>query len=437
MNMTGNMEGIQKMKKLVLFLLVLTIALAAGAAAADETELLGKTFENFTATDTEGNTFNLSEALDDHEAVLINLWATWCPPCRNEMPYLQQLWENYGDRVAVIALSTEPNDTTETIAAFREEYGITFPMGRDENNALASRLNAEGIPDTLIVDRFGIVGFCRVGMFFSYGDLERTVNAFLGDGDTESRVLTDMPKNSSTIALPAAVKRTMHVENEGVKKIVFHFDEETEGQSLVGYIVPDGKAKIRLELATTDNPESVIYNDIWNGYFPVTDLLDPQHGELVYEQETSSEYEDVKYNYGYGYVLNTESGSDDPELLEFFLVSDEKYIDEIMQELAASGMNNITWEYVEETVGDTLQAYIIHVVDQNGAPVAGAVVNFCTDTACVPSEADENGLITFDGAPDRYHMQLIDLPEGYSSDEDFEMYTEAEYGEWVLRVKKD
>ena len=94
------------MKKIIIVLLAVILALAAGTAAAEESELLGKPFEDFTATDIEGNTFTLSEALNDHEAVLINFWATYCGPCMNEMPYLQQLWENYGDRVAMIALST-------------------------------------------------------------------------------------------------------------------------------------------------------------------------------------------------------------------------------------------------------------------------------------------------------------------------------------------
>ena len=66
-------------------------------------------------------------------------------------------------------------------------------MGRDENRALAGRLNAPGIPDTVIVDRFGNVGFYRVGTFFTYEDLERTVTVFLGDGYTETRVLNEIP----------------------------------------------------------------------------------------------------------------------------------------------------------------------------------------------------------------------------------------------------
>lgn len=84
-----------------------------------------------------------------------------------------------------------------------------------------------------------------------------------------------------------------------------------------------------------------------------------------------------------------------------------------------------------------LQAYIIHVTDQDNRPVEEVIVNFCTDTACTPVESDENGLIVFAGAPDIYHVQIVDVPEGYSCDEDFELYTAAEYGEWTLRLTKD
>ena len=52
-------------------------------------------------------------------------------------------------------------------------------------------------------------------------------------------------------------------------------------------------------------------------------------------------------------------------------------------------------------------------------------------------ESDEDGLITFTGAPDAYHVMIIDAPDGYSYDEDYEMYTAREYGEWILRVRKD
>lgn len=420
------------MKKIIIVLLIMVLALAAVSAAAEESELLGKPFEDFTATDTEGNTFTLSEALKDHEAVLINLWATWCGPCQNEMPYLENLWKTYGDRVAMIALSSDPEDTTEKITAFREEFGITFPMGRDENRALAGRLNAPGIPDTVIVDRFGNVGFYRVGTFFTYEDLERTVTVFLGDGYTETRILTDIPKDSSTRAFPVSAKRAVYVENENAKKVLFHFDED-EGEPLVCYIVPEDKARIRIGITAADDSDTMLYGDIWADSLEVSKLLDPQRNEYVYEQAVQGEADGVAYHYGYGILMDMMNG----DTIEIILTPDEQYLEEIMQSLAASNLHNITWEYEEEEKESELQAYFIHVVDQYDEPVAEAVVNFCTDTACVPAEADENGLITFDGAPDKYHVQLIDLPEGYSSDEDFEMYTGTEYGEWVLRVKKD
>ena len=65
------------------------------------------------------------------------------------------------------------------------------------------------------------------------------------------------------------------------------------------------------------------------------------------------------------------------------------------------------------------------------------MVNFCTDSACVPKESDEDGLITFTGEPYACHVRIIDVPDGYSYDENYEMYTPREYGEWVLRVQKD
>ena len=98
------------------------------------------------------------------------------------------------------------------------------------------------------------------------------------------------------------------------------------------------------------------------------------------------------------------------------------------------------WEYAEETTelsADGQKAYVIHVVDQDGNPVEEVTVNFCTDTACTPEETDEAGMIAFEGEPREYHVQVVDVPEGYSYDEGFDMYTTAEYGEWALRVKKD
>jgi hypothetical protein len=283
------------------------------------------------------------------------------------------------------------------------------------------------------VDRFGNVGFYRVGTFFTYEDLERTVTPFLGDGYTETKVLKEIPKDSSTSAFPVSAKRAVYVENENARKILFHFDEEREGDPLVCYIVPEEKARIRIAITAADDPATMIYSDAWGDNLAVSNLLDPQRNEYVYEQAVQGEFGGVVYHYGYGILIDTMDGSG----VEIILTPDEQYLGEIEQNLAESDLHNITWEYAEDENENSLQAYLIHVVDQYGDPVAEAVVNFCTDTACVPNDSDENGTVTFTGAPDIYHVQIVDVPEGYSWDESYDMYTTKEYGEWVLRVRKD
>ena len=112
-------------------MIMIILALCAGTASAEEggDAFLGKPFPDFTVTDTDGNTFTLSEVLKDHKAVLINFWATWCEPCANEFPFLNEAYKEYGDRVAFIALSNEQKDTIEKIAEYRKETGLPSPWG--------------------------------------------------------------------------------------------------------------------------------------------------------------------------------------------------------------------------------------------------------------------------------------------------------------------
>ena len=172
-------------KALIALALLLTVCLVS--ASAEDAKILGQPFPDFTVTDTQGNTFTLSEALKDHEAALINIWATWCPPCEAEMPILNEVYEQYGDQAAFIALSYDADDTMEKIEAYRASHGISFPMGRDEGASLYQYLGRQGVPTTVIVDRFGNAAFLRVGSFFDTGEVRRVLEAFLGDGYSNLR----------------------------------------------------------------------------------------------------------------------------------------------------------------------------------------------------------------------------------------------------------
>ncbi len=421
------------MKKVILILLALTLFLAVSASAEDESSLLGKPFPDFTIKDCEGNTFTLSEALKDHEAVLINFWATWCGPCRSEFPAINKVYEEYKDKVAFIALSIEPEDKNEVISSFRQTNGLSLPMGRDKDHKLYDTAKTTSIPVTIIIDRFGNVVFFQIGCFRTADDLIRTLDAFLGDQYTETAVLNSVPADNSTVALPVSPARALWVENEGAQKATIHI--EGSENTLNFCIVNDSTAHVIAEISASDSPTDVVFYNSDAGYTDLKDMLDPNRGVLTCDVSVPEEGQVLVALMDYQKIVTE---MNDPDIIQFYIIRNPSEIDTHIDALKASGYSNVTVEYETETnAGSKADAYIIHVLDQNGDPVPEVCVNFCSDVACVPCESDEDGTIVYTGKPDVYHVQIIDYPEGYSCDESFEMYTPKTYGEWVLRLRKD
>lgn len=424
------------MKKFILILLALTLFLAVSASAVAESDFLGKPFPDFTVKDIDGNTFSLSEALNDHEAVMINLWATYCGPCIAEFPEINKVYEEYKDKVAFIALSTYPADTDEVIAEFRRNNNLTLPMGRDEGQKIIEYTHSQGIPTTVIIDRFGNAVFCQIGSFRSADDIIRTLDLFLGDQYSETVVQYGVPKDTSTVAVPVSSARAIRFDNPSTLKASLL----VEGGNFIVCAVNDNVAHIRLEVTESDVLSGVCFYDSVHGYAELKDLYDPERGILVRDIEIPDNPGEL--NYVDVCLLNYDlltSGADDPDMIDYYLVRSAEDIDAFQTMLKGYGYAVIGSEFLSDEAPQAAsgEAYKIHVADQNGDPVPGVTVNFCTDVACVPRESDENGTITYDGAPDAYHVQVIDVPDGYSCDESFEMYTPKAYGEWTLRIHKD
>ena len=420
------------MKKIIIGLLILLLWL--GAAAAEDDSILGKPFPDFTVTDTEGNTFTLSEALKNHEAVLINLWATWCGPCEAEFPDLNEACKEYGDRVAFIALSGTNTDTIKKIESYRRGHGITFPMGRDEGARLLNYTDSDGIPVTIIVDRFGNAAFLRTGSFNNAGEVKRVLEFFLGKAYVATKVLENIPAEASvTRAFPMSAKRALHVENENAKPVLFHISGFPNPFTF--YVIPDDTAHLRLEITAAVEPENMVYVDGYRGMIlTLAELLDPEKNTYVCEQPMPGAAGGGHFLYA---CLMDAMSADDPDIIETYLITDDRYIEECAEEIRSLGFE-VSWEYGENKQDAAApQAYILHAEDQYGAPVGGVTVSFCTDTACVTAEGDENGTVTFSGTPGKYHVQLLEVPDGYSFDEGFGFDTGDTYGEWMLRIRKD
>ena len=99
-------------------------------------------------------------SLDDlrGEVVLLNGWATWCQPCREEMPLLQQLQDEYGDQgLRVVGVSIDRGEAAGKIEQFAADTGVTFTLLHDPRNAFSRTFRTTGVPETLLIGRDGDV----------------------------------------------------------------------------------------------------------------------------------------------------------------------------------------------------------------------------------------------------------------------------------------
>ena len=109
-----------------------------------------------------GDTVTLASFRGD--VVLLNLWATWCGPCRSETPYLEEIFEQYRDRgFRVVGISLDAGDSADDVKAFVERYGVTYTVLHDPQMRGMDLYQAPGLPATFMIDREGILRWVRYG----------------------------------------------------------------------------------------------------------------------------------------------------------------------------------------------------------------------------------------------------------------------------------
>jgi peroxiredoxin len=116
---------------------------------------------DFRLSTTEGETIQLS-ALQG-TPVIINFWATWCPPCRQEMPALEAIWQRYGQG-GVVILGVDQGERADVVTRFaRDEVGTTFPLLLDTHQSVGARYGVRALPTTVFVDADGRIQDVVVG----------------------------------------------------------------------------------------------------------------------------------------------------------------------------------------------------------------------------------------------------------------------------------
>ena len=150
--------------KTTLLGIFLGIIAASSLAASD---LAGQVAPDFALKSSTGENLRLSEYRGD--VVMINFWATWCGPCRQEMPLLNDLFNRY-QRVGFSLLGVNIDDDSRRAMQMVEDLGVDFPILFDETKAVSKLYQVEAMPVTVIVDREGTVRYVHHGYKPGYED---------------------------------------------------------------------------------------------------------------------------------------------------------------------------------------------------------------------------------------------------------------------------
>ena len=141
------------------------LAITAGACVSGDNAgppRIGEPAREYAATNLAGDTVSLGSLRG--KVVLLNLWATWCTPCRMETPYLQSVFEDYhAEGFEIVGISMDTGDAAAEVAMFVEEYAVSYTILHDPKMRGMELYQVLGLPATFLIDREGVLRWMRYG----------------------------------------------------------------------------------------------------------------------------------------------------------------------------------------------------------------------------------------------------------------------------------
>jgi cytochrome c-type biogenesis protein len=136
---------------------------SAAAPRARRAVTVGEPAPPYSSTTLDGRPISIADQRG--KVVLLNIWATWCHPCREEIPVLQSLQERYAARgFDVVGVSIDAAGEEETIRSFARGMGMTYPIWYDPDQRVSTTFLAIGVPASYLIDRDGVLRWRRLGL---------------------------------------------------------------------------------------------------------------------------------------------------------------------------------------------------------------------------------------------------------------------------------
>ena len=131
-----------------------------------EAPIVGHLAPGFTLADSDGQPVALNDYVNPSDGsgqpVVLNFWATWCAPCRIEMPHLQNASRKYDGRATIVGINQ--GESAEMVSDFGSEFDISYPLLVDADSSVSRLYNVTGLPTTVFIDAGGVVREVVIGM---------------------------------------------------------------------------------------------------------------------------------------------------------------------------------------------------------------------------------------------------------------------------------
>lgn len=149
----------------------------AGPTPLTTAPYVGNLAPDFTLQTVDGRSITLSDYVaDGGTPVVLNFWATWCPPCRVEMPYFENVHNLYEGRVVVLGLNQA--ESAATIVDYARDHGLSYPLLVDQDMRANNLYGVLNLPTTIFIDRNGVVREVLIGTI-SQGVLEDRIKGLM------------------------------------------------------------------------------------------------------------------------------------------------------------------------------------------------------------------------------------------------------------------
>ena len=163
---------------IILVMLIILLPIIAGCQAStgpsgvtsSTVPAEGDLAPDFQLQNLDGQTVSLSSLRGS--PVLLNFWATWCGPCRTEMPYLQQIHEEWSDR-GLVLLAIDLGESSSTVESYLQSNNLSLTVLLDTRQEVGQKYNIRAIPTTFFIDKDGIIQGVKIGAFQNKEQIEQ------------------------------------------------------------------------------------------------------------------------------------------------------------------------------------------------------------------------------------------------------------------------